>query len=294
MEYQYKLSILCPAIRSEQWLSVYESIEKSLTTQSWELILVTEKDLPQVLQDKTNIQVIYSERSPMGKQQQGLPHAKGEYVTVVSDDSLWLPGTLDETFENIETLISQGKFNYKTILVLKYLEGKEFEFPQWYLDQVPKSMQFKTNYDFMRNNKYYWSDTHESSNIIGIPYHSPILSCAIYTRQLLWEVGGWDSTFSSQAVGNVDLAARLMYHGCDYVIQDIVVSTCGYMETDSGDHGPIHYAQVYEDQPLIKEMYGVERRDRIVLDMDNWKASDPVWKWKDKEFLQTYKDMEVK
>lgn len=286
MENKYKLSVICPAIRSEKWLSCYESIEKSFTKGSWELILITEMPLPEELKSKDNIKVIFSERSPMAKQQQGLPYAEGEYITIVSDDSLWLPGTLDETFDNIEELIYLKRFDYKTIIVLKYLEGKEFEFPQWYIDQVPKSMKFKTNYDFMRDNKYYWSDTHESSNIIGIPYHSPILSCAVYTRKLLLEVGGWDSVFSSQAVGNVDLAARLMYHGCSYVIQDIVVSTCGYMEDSSGDHGSIHYCQVLEDQPRIKEMYQVERRDRIVLPLDNWKDVETPWKWKNRELIE--------
>lgn len=290
---EYKLSIICPAIRVDRWVNMYKSIEKSFSG-SWELILVTEMNLPEELKNKDNIKVIFSERSPMAKQQQGLEHCEGEYITIVSDDSLWLEGTLDETFDNINTLIEQNKFDYKTIIVLKYLEGKEFSFPDWYKEQVRPEMRFDTNYDFMRANKYYWSDTHESSNIIGIPYHSPILSCAIYTRKLLLEVGGWDSQFQSQAMGNIDLSARLMYHGCNYVIQDIVVSTCGYMEEATGDHGRIHYCQLYDDQPLLNDMYKIERRDRIFMSLDNWKNSDDIWKFKNPDVLQYYKDKEKK
>lgn len=291
MSYKYKLSVICPAIRTERWLDVYNSIAASFSD-TWELILVTEMPLPEELKDKVNIKVIFSERSPMAKQQQGLCAVEGEFVTIISDDSVFLPTTLDQTFENIKWM--GDKFNYKTIFILKYLEGKEFDFPAWYHEQVPAHRQFKTNYDFMRDNMYYWSDTHDSSKMPGIPHHSPILSCAVYTTKLLLEVGAWDSIFQSQAMGNIDLSARLMYFGCSYIIQDIVVSKCGYMEQATGDHGRIHYAQLYDDQPLLEEWYKSKREDRIFQKLDNWKNSDPVWKFKDAAVLQNYKDKEKK
>ena len=256
---------------------MYECIEESFSGE-WELILVTECELPAELKEKTNIKVIFSERAPMQKQQQGLVHATGEFVTVISDDSVFLPSTLDQTFNYIA---SRPNFDYKTIVVLKYLEGIEHEFPEWYLKQVPEDMRFKTNWDFMRADKYYWSDSHESSAMIGIPWHSPILSCAIISRQVLFEVGGWDAVFQSQAMGNIDLSARLMKYGCTYHIQDLIVSTCGYMKQDTGDHGPIHYAQLEEDEPLLKKMYGNDFcKDRIIIDLNNWEASEPIWKRK--------------
>lgn len=273
-----KLSIICPAIRDSKWPGVYKSIEESFSG-DFELILVTERPLPEELKDKKNIKVIFSERAPMQKQQQGLEHVEGEYVTVMSDDSLWLPGALDRTFKETVPLLK----NYKELIVLKYLEGKEFEFPSWYLKQVNDKMKFKTNYDFMRSDMYYFSDSHDSSNMFGIPYHSPILSCAIYTRKLLWEVGGWDSQYQSQAMGNVDFSARLMKYGCTYIIQDFIVSTCGYMEDATGDHGPIHFAQLDDDLPLLKKKYLLPDNNlQIVIPMDNWKNSEPVWKRKKK------------
>lgn len=283
MEPKYKLSVICPAIRSRNWFAVYKSIQQSFSG-SFELILVTEVPLPPELEGRDNIKVIYSERSPMQKQQQALEQVEGEYVTIISDDSLWEAGTLDKSI----SLIEQQE-DYKTVIILKYLEGKEFDFPQWYLDQVPQDMKFKTNYDFMRADKYYWSDTHTSSSMPGIPHHSPILSCALYTRKLLWEVGGWDAIFNSQAMGNVDLSARLMYYGCKYIIQDLIVSTCGYYEQDSEDHGPLHWSQIKEDEPLLHEMYKIERKDRIILSMDNWRLTESIWKWKNKELIEKAK-----
>lgn len=272
---KYQISVLCPAIRNSRWLGVYKSIQKSFSG-SWELILVTERELPQELRDKDNIKVIFSERSPMGKQQQGLEHVEGEYLTIISDDSLFLPDTINRTFDTLKGL------DYKTVVVLKYLEDKEFKFPQWYKENVHPSMVFDTNYDFMRSDMYYLSDNHASSSMYGIPYHSPILSCAVYSTKLILEVGGWDSVFQSQAMGNVDLSARLMKYGCKYIIQDFVVSTCGYMEQATGDHGPIHYAQVDDDEPLLHTMYDNDScKDRITIPLENWKNSPPVW-WRKK------------
>ena len=46
-----KLSILCPAIRVDKWVRVYESINESFSGE-WELILITSKTLPKELQNK--------------------------------------------------------------------------------------------------------------------------------------------------------------------------------------------------------------------------------------------------
>lgn len=281
---RYQLSIICPAIRTERWPAMYKSIEETFSG-TWELILITERKLPKELINKKNIKVIFSERAPMQKQQQGLKHAEGEWITVISDDSLWLPGQLDLAFKEIKGL------NYQTLIVLKYLEGKEFQFPQWYIEQVADDMKFKTNYDFMRSDKYYWSDTHESSNMPGIPYHSPILSCALISRQLLLEVGGWDATFQSQAMGNVDLSARLMRYGCKYIIFDEICSTCGYMEDATGDHGSIHYAQIEDDQPILNERYKYTVNP-IFIELDNWKETPEIWKRK-KGIPKTNPDLTV-
>jgi len=260
-----KLSVITPAIRTERWVDMYNSIDKAFSGE-WELIIVTSKELPDELKDKKNIKVIYSRRSPMAKQQIGFCEAQGEYVTVVSDDSVWMEGALDKVFAN----------GVEDITVMKYLEGKEFAFPEWYLEQVAEDMRFKTNYDFMRADKYYWTDTHDSSKMPGIPHHSPILSVALLKRELIGSVGGWDCRFQSQAMGNIDLAARLMILGYSFKIADIVVSKCGYMEQDTGDHSAIHYAQLEDDQPLLDKLYA-EKTDRGIINLENWKDSDEVW-----------------
>ena len=273
------LSIICPAIRSERWEAMYKSIEESYHGE-WELILITEADVPKFISSKNNVTIVYSQQSPMAKQQCGLSYCRGKYVTVMSDDSTWLPNMLDKAVAHFESTNPADK----DLMVMKYLEGPEFDFPPHHIAEAPDDMKFKTNYDFMKSDKYYFSDTHDSSKMPGIPYHSPILSVALIPIKLLRDVGGWDGVnFSSQAMGNVDLAARLMYYGCRYFIYPEVVSTCGYFSEGSVDHGPIHLCQLLSDEPLLKRMYVMSREDRIFLCLKNWEHSERIWKWKDKD-----------
>ena len=259
------LTVLCPAIRTDRWLGLYESIRKSYSG-TWELILITEMEVPQEVKEKENVRIIYSQRAPLQKQQEGLCQAEGEWILNISDDQLYIEGALDKAFKHID--------NYKTIVVMKYLEGPEFEYPEWHQKQRP----FKTNYDFMRSEQYYLCGTHQSSKYKYVPPSAPILSCCLISRQVLGEIGGWDCAFQTQAIGNIDLSVRLMKYGCKYVINYDVVETCGHMPGIEGDHSALHYAQINHDEPLLKEMYDSEECTRdIYIPINNWKQTDDVW-----------------
>jgi len=265
---KYKLTVLLSAIRQDRWVGVYESIKKAFSG-TWELIIVTDRPIPPELSQKENIRWIYSQRSPIQKQQEGLCQAKGEWVTWMSDDSLWEPNALDEIFKNIKGL------NYKQFLVMKYLEGPEFYFPPEHY----KRWGYRTNYDFMKSDAYYMCRTHDSSNFPFVPKNTPIISISLVSLRVLKEIGGWDCIFQTLAIGNDDLSIRLIKHGCSYEIIDLVAQTCGWMPNTKGDHSAVHYAQIEDDQPLLAKMYSTnECKDRIVIPLDNWKQSDAVWK----------------
>jgi hypothetical protein len=53
----------------------------------------------------------------------------------------------------------------------------------------------------------------------------------------------------------------------------------------SGDHGPIHWSQLQEDEPLLKATYSVDNTDRINKlanrnNVSNWKEQEEVWHWR--------------
>jgi len=120
---KYDLSVVVPASRVKRWEKFYDSIDKTFSG-SWELILITSKQLPEALKKKSNINLIYSERAPLHKQQMGICQVKGKYITCSSDDTLFQPGFLDTSFK-----LLKGR-DWKFYVILKFVEGPQFEYPE--------------------------------------------------------------------------------------------------------------------------------------------------------------------
>lgn len=268
------ISIILPAKRVVLWKNFYNSIERSFNG-SWELIIITSEELPMELKDKPNIRLIHSERSPLQKQQLGLVESCGKYILSISDDHLLLHDSLNKAYDLIK------KENYKTLIVMKYYEGHEFLYPDWHVQARPP---YKTNYEFMRSREYYLCHTHQSSKLPYIPEDAPILSCALINRELLIELGGWDCRFNGQAIANADLAARLMRYGCHWILMEDVFSECGHMPGMTGDHGPLHYAQVEEDEPLLKSIYSSpDSLERVRVSLHSYRDMPNTWKWRERK-----------
>jgi hypothetical protein len=121
-----KLSVLMPAKRTERWAGLYDSINNSFSGE-WELLISTKMEIPENMKNIKNASFVFSERSPLHKQQELLTMAKGEYITAISDDTLFQPDAFDRTFEILEKNENHGKF-----AVCKYLEGKEIMFEPFY------------------------------------------------------------------------------------------------------------------------------------------------------------------
>ena len=263
------LSILLPAKRDYNWVKLYNSIDKSFSGE-WELIIVTTKELPEGLLGKTNIKLLYSQQSPLQKRQMALNYADGKYISWMADDSVLLPGEFDNAFKMLE-----GK-DYKHLVVLKYLEGES---------QKMGSNQeiYPTTHDFMKSDEYYCLDTHYHSIATYAPKGLPLLCNAILTRQVMWEIGGFDSVFQTDPMAYNDLAIRLSKIGSTYDIYPEITQITGHMPGTTGDHAAIHYAQTEDDEPLFKAMYHNKKSlDRIKIPLDNWKNADKVWKAREK------------
>ena len=288
-----KLSVLMPAKRTDRWLGLWESINNSFSG-DWELRIGTSMEVPPEILEKPNVFVTNSHRSPLHKQQQLLCEAKGEYVTAISDDTLFQPDAFNRTFEVLEQPGNQGKF-----AVCKYLEGEEIRFEPFYgpdagphllYDMQPPmdgrndnkhtwyfTPRYRTNYDFMRSDEHYFCKTHNSSNMKYVHPRAPILSNAIFPISMIRGFGGWDCRWESVPMANNDLACRLMYAGYDYIMSPVVTQICGYMEHGSGDHGALHEAAI-ADAVIFKEMYDrPESAGRKIINLMNWMNTPEIW-----------------
>lgn len=253
-----KLSVLLSGIRALNWEKLYHSIGKSYTQADYELIIVSPYELPDILSKIPNIKWFHDYGSPTRCQQRALTYAKGEYINWAADDGFFTDGSMDIAFNSLGG--EKWRCDYKTIIVGKYREG-----------DGDTSAMVKDNYYLLNN--------HLGSQCKYLPLETPLLNVGLISRKLLLEVGGWDSSkFEVLPYAYNDLAVRLKNYECKFILQPEVMFECGHMPGMTGDHGPIHTAQTFHDEPMFKLLYNrIETKDRINIDLNNWEYSPVRW-----------------
>ncbi len=248
----YKLSVLVPSIRPQNLLRLYDSI-LSACSYDFEMVVASPFPLPDDMKFD-NVKLVHTMRAPLAAQQEALTHASGEYISWASDDGYYLPGSIDISFRLLE-----GK-DYKTVIMGKYQEGERKN-------------------DHMEKDDYYILNNHHGSQAYFLPENMFMLNCGIISRQILLELGGWDSkNFWVCPIGYNDLAIRLQKYGCKFIIQQEMMFECSHMPGETGDHGPIHRIQVFRDEPMYKEIYNHPYfSKRLAINIDNWKESPAVF-----------------
>lgn len=241
-----KLSIVLPAIRTHKWEGVYNSIQLDFP---WELIIVSPYDLPQALV-KPNVKYFKDWGSPVRASCIGANLAEGRYLTWAADDGLFFPDTVKKAVNVLDNDI-----NGRLVVVTKYLEACNEVHPDWYYQLTVAYP--KTPY---------------------IPDNWLIFNTAFMHTDYYQTLGGWDCRFETTAVSHADLAARAQRDGCSTVLLQDPMLNCEHMPGASGDHGPIMYGHIQNDEPLYKSIYGSpDCVSRTHIDVNNWKKAPMVW-----------------
>lgn len=251
---KYQLSVICPGIRTNNWKRLYDSIGKSFSG-LWEVIFVGPYDLPEELKGIKNIIYIKDWGTPIRAQQIGLCESEGKLITWAADDGEYLPGALDVGY----AILANEDFNPMTLVMGKYTEGEG--------DTEP-----------MHGTEYYILSRHDASRSIFLPANYLMLNVGIVSREVLIDVGGWDCQFEVCPMSYNDLAIRLQNHGVKFIVQDQLMFKCSHLPGLMGDHGPVHNAQVYHDQPLFRKIYNDPSCiKRTVIPLDNFKFNPERW-----------------
>ena len=109
------------------------------------------------------------------------------------------------------------------------------------------------------------------------PNHFLIFNSVILQTQYFKDLGGFDCRFEACPMAFVDFGARAQLDGMDAHLTDVVFE-CTQFPGTSGDHAPIHHAQLDHDQPLYAEIWNQAGcLNRIKLDINNWKEAPEVW-----------------
>lgn len=245
-----ELSVIMPAIRSERWSGVYESL-RAAYSKPFELIIIGPTEPTKELMDAGDVRYVRDMGSPIRCQQIGFVVSRGKYVMWALDDGIFAPTTID---------IAERMMGPKVAVMSKYEEGSG-------------------NTSHMHRDDYYYLSNHDDSRSLLLPNHylgghGP----TIMNQSDLIAIGGWDCRYETCSIGYMDLAVRLQNNGISIKLCDQIMVRFGHMPGTSGDHGPMHYAQLENDEPLFRKIYGdPNTSNRTAVSMGNYLNSPVVW-----------------
>jgi hypothetical protein len=216
---------------------------------TFELIICgPHKELPEELQDKSNVQHIQDFGCPTRAQQISTIPASGRYMAWAADDGWFYPNKLAECINILDRMHEN-----KRALVTQYIEGGR---------------------DGLGN---YTMNYHEPIRSPYYPNNFLIFNSVIVVLDHFRELGGFDCRFEACPMAFADLGARMQKDGCAVKLLPTIFE-CTHMMGDTGDHAPIHYGQIEHDQPLYRQIWRDPACvDRLKIDFDNWKEAPEVW-----------------
>jgi len=250
------LSILVPAIRVANWQLLYHSINASFSG-SWELVLISPYDLPEPMKQYNNIKHIKSWGSPIRCRQIGLLQCSGKWICYAADDVIFIKGSLDIAFSKLK----KSHMEYRTVIVGKYVEGTD-------------------DIEHMLTNTYYLLGYHDSLKkaLKEFPQNYLLINTGIISKLLLFKLGGWDCRFEVCAMACVDLSVRIQNFHAVTLLQDEPIFSSTHLPATTGDHKPIHDAQIEHDEGLFNEIYSEKDSiNRTNIPLDNWKDAPERW-----------------
>jgi hypothetical protein len=230
---------------------LYDSLVDSLEDEPFEVIFAGPYNPPDSLNGVKNVKFIRDWGHQIRCQQLALNFAEGEYVHWCSDDGVALPGALKQGLEEME------EDSKPVALMLKYLEGDN-------------------PHPYMKEDGYYLLHSNPGTRTAFIPEDWYGLNTAIADTHWVRMLGGWDCRYAS-CIAHADFAVRLQQQGLSLSVSNIIAHHVSHTPGIEGDHGPMHYAQTLEDEPLFQEVYG-RPIDHTIIPVDNWRIADAVWK----------------
>jgi hypothetical protein len=254
MSKAYDLSVCLAAIRKDNWERLYNSIVESVGRYSFELIFCgPHKELPEALQGLPNVKCIQDYGCPTRAQQISMKGASGRYITWTADDGWFFKEGLQQCIDFLDQQPKENK-----CVVTQYTEGGSDGLGD------PNRGMYQINFHDPVRSQFY-------------PNHFLIFNSVVLETSVFHELGGFDCRFEACPMAFVDFGARAQLAGLKPTLVGTIFE-CTQFPGDSGDHAPIHYAQLEHDQPLYGRIWRSSKcLDRIKIDYDNWQNADEIW-----------------
>lgn len=221
-----------------------------------------------------SIKTIETFQSPTCAAQEAALACTGDLILHSVDDTLYLPGALDELVESFLRL--------EQAVSGPHIKNEHIIFNAPYCDSPEGYRELRQNKtihpDKFKHPEGYWTAANAGYSSLNTIENSWMTTCHFLMRkELFLEFGGFDCQFEYLNHACHDLLYRI-YLGVEGVAGfslNETVSLADWVPNREGDHGPINDAQLFHDHPeFIKKWSTIPP---LKIDPENYKGQPEVW-----------------
>jgi hypothetical protein len=266
------VSVILPTIRTHLLNGFYDSLAKSISRHSFEVVFCGPFNIPPELAAKPNVKHINDYGSPTRAAQLAAKYSTGRLIYHTVDDVLFYPNRLSDA---VDFYLQ----NRPEALGIKYIECPVF-FPAFRdgIDMVPQPPP-----------DHYW---YANFAYPGWPQIKPEWGICIHflmSRPLFMELGGFDCHFEYLNHATHDLLFRMQRMEAAYPLYPENVTVADHTPNITGDHAPIHWGQT-SDEVKFREMWLTGQRQDFI-DFNNYLMSPEVWSRRFKKKVESYEEL---
>jgi len=260
-----KLSVFMPSIRTHLHQVWYDSLEASCDRHDFEVVMCGPFEPPESVLSNPNVTWIKSFASPTVCAQIALSKCGGDYVFHTVDDSLFIPHVISNELDDIDNNLIVG---------MRYREG------QSHSGRVLPDM--------------YWYARNAYPRYRGVNPSWGICVHFLMSRDLCISYGGFDCKYDYLNHATHDLLFRLQKQNhISYRNSKSEISSADWQPNISGDHAPIHNAQIGHDTPIFTRDWQ-DHNDRNIIYFMNYKEYPDVWNTRFNGQEKEYNDLGYK
>ena len=262
------VTLLTPAIRTPRWKSFYESAKKACKKYEFEIMFISPFKLPEELQGLPEVKLIQDYGCPSRATEIGVEAATGTFLYNCVDDGVFYENCIDDALD-----FFNSKCMDTDIINMRYRESTHAtrdEFPLSYWEARPNGLSFP-----------------------GVREGWKIALHFLMKKNLYQDLGGIDCAFEYVNHSIHDLVFRAQAKGSVVHMSPTEGLNCTHYEGTTGDHAPIHNAQLGHDEPLFRQLYeDIYASVRHPVTFTPWHECDAVWSRRfGYELPLTYEDL---
>jgi hypothetical protein len=124
----------------------------------------------------------------------------------------------------------------------------------------------------------YWiAGTHPDLHAPGVNRDWKIPIVMLLSQKRYKELGGFDHEYHHLNMNLHDFAFRAQRDGSEVHMSPSQVQNCDWEPNRTPENSPIIAAFYKNDRPLFWKHYAEKDARPIVIDIENWRKSSPIW-----------------